>query len=345
MINDYTHLYYDSKRQSEIYGALGTNLEEKYNAKSVLTDSNVVFIPIGETDGIVSANGLIFGEAEYPGPSEFKSIAPFHHIVENDLLALTVIDNHYAPSGKIVYPIAINIASTDIVTGTSGEVTTNNNIKNTFQYADAHINDCCLGDIIAGYYNESLDGITGYTIGPGSSYQYAIFGGTKQYGVDLRLFLSVVRAFNSLDFSKFHGEAYRIVKAWLHIMEYGWHYEDDPNKIMFKSPYNEYGEPVRKRVLIRNQYFPSNENEKGGAIFGESTDKEWSMTGDDYSKLAVLDIVMTLYGSGSKTIIPLKENVPVTESKHILGFNDFYGVESKDFFDTILQVENRLGVI
>jgi len=123
---------------------------------------------------------------------------------------------------------------------------------------------------------------------------------TKRYfSVDLEYVLSISAAFSNLDFTAFEGEAKRILKAWIHVMSYGVLASDDKT-IMLQSSKNEYGNDVGTRVLVRNSSYiiGSNDNDIG-APYAQSTDPEWALSGDDYSKVQCLNTVFTALAEGN----------------------------------------------
>lgn len=131
----------------------------------------------------------------------------------------------------------------------------------------------------------------------------------KYYSIDLSYILSISRAMTDYDFSQFDGEGLRILKAWLFVMTYGQRHPEDETTIMLQSSKNEYGEEVRNRVLTRNIYYSEEEAQYAhqGSPYGESYDNEWALRGDDYPKVAALDMIFTelskgtpLYYDGSK---------------------------------------------
>jgi len=122
----------------------------------------------------------------------------------------------------------------------------------------------------------------------------------KFFAIDLEYILSVSRAFTDLDFSNFDGEGLRILKAWTFVMSYGERSTTDPETIMIRTNKNEYGEYARPRAIVRNSFYNSTDPVKNlGAPYAQSTDDEWALTSDDYSKVQALNVLMTELSKGT----------------------------------------------
>jgi len=122
----------------------------------------------------------------------------------------------------------------------------------------------------------------------------------KYFSVDLEYILSISRAMTDFDFSHFDGEGHRILKAWMFVMTYGVRHSEDPSVIMIHSNKNEYGEDARNRAVVRNSFY----NETApltdiGAPYAQSTDNEWALSADDYSRVQALNMIMTELSKGT----------------------------------------------
>jgi hypothetical protein len=154
----------------------------------------------------------------------------------------------------------------------------------------------------------------------------------KFFSIDLEYILSVSRAFTDFDFSNFDGEGLRILKAWIYVMTYGEKLED--GTIILRSSKNEYGEKARPRAIVRNSFYNSTDpvNELG-APYAQSTDGEWALTGEDYSKVQALNVLMTELSKGK----PLLYNYTIMPD--LVNNTRQYGATVPDYLLGILDMK------
>lgn len=317
MINDYTYMYKNDKKINQALGPINGVLKQ-HNAKTMFTDSNTVFIQYAANNDAPTGHGLIFGEKEMPGIDTEPEEITLPLIAKNKDIILSISKSNQAPSGMVITPLAVT--------------STNQNESPSLKYDTAYVNGYCCGGAVAGFYNDNrnIDPI------PGESFEYAFTCSTDYYSIDIGFMLSVIRAFSNLDFSMFDGEAKRLIKAWTHLMSYGERDTEDNDIIMLKSSYNEYGESVRKRVAIRNHFFPSDTDLSAGAVFAGNNDDEWSLSADDYSKLAVLDLVFSVMSMGAP-IYTIDSS-----GKDLVGWAETYGELYNEYFNDMLNTKNRI---
>ena len=158
------------------------------------------------------------------------------------------------------------------------------------------------------------------------------------YSVDLSYVMAISRAFTDLKFDQFDGEGLRILKAWIFVMTYGIHHPDEYETIMLQSSKNEYGSSARNRVIVRNGFYRNKtDTSRMGAPYGESSDEEWALSSEDYSKVAALDSVFTELSKGSSllyngSIIP-----------DLIRNSREYGGIVPDYFTDFLGSKNSLN--
>jgi hypothetical protein len=160
----------------------------------------------------------------------------------------------------------------------------------------------------------------------------------KFFSVDLEYILSISRAFTDYDFSHFDGEGLRILKAWLFVMSYGVRHSEDPSIIMIHSSKNEYGEKARTRSVVRNSFY-NNEAPLTdiGAPYAESTDSEWALSGDDYSKVQALNVLMTELSKGT----PLLYNYTIMPD--MVNNTRQYGATTPEYLLSILDMRKLVN--
>ena len=159
----------------------------------------------------------------------------------------------------------------------------------------------------------------------------------KYYSIDLSYILAISRSFTDLNFENFEGEGLRILKAWLFVMSYGFHHPDEHELIMVRSSKNEYGNDARNRVIVRNSYYKKGEAfNKMGAPYGESRDGEWTLSADDYAKVAALDSIFTQLSLGT----PLLYNGSIVPD--LIRNSRQYGATVPDYFNSIMDSGSAL---
>jgi len=190
-------------------------------------------------------------------------------------------------------------------------------MQNDKNYIAASIEERAPSRItLIGMYGTDIDtGTARYSVGYRNQYcrplinpkksmdSLATYETKKYFTIDLSYILKISRAFTNYDFSVFSGEGLRILKAWIYVMTYGVHHPEEPNLIMIQASKNEYGNKVRNRVIVRNSYYDGERRYMYyGSPYAESTDDEWALSADDYSKVAALDTIMTELSLGTPLI-------------------------------------------
>jgi hypothetical protein len=140
------------------------------------------------------------------------------------------------------------------------------------------------------------------------------------------------------DFSHFTGEGLRILKAWLFVSTYGHRHPDEPDTIMIQSSKNEYGEEARNRVFIRNAYYEENvDYSRQGSPYGESNDPDWALSGDDYSRVAALDVIFTELSKGT----PLYYDGSIVPN--LINNTRQYGNFVPEYFHSIVDMKTAIN--